>query len=570
MAALVLVNGNPPGQVVELEGDEFVIGRLPQCEVVLEPNGVSRRHAKLLRRGAGFVLVDLGSRNRTKLNEHFIAPEQEHPLATGDRISICDVEMVYYAVFNHPNLLGGNGDLVVTDGEDTTVHTIDAARSDILASAVRPEVKLRAILEIGRSLASTLKVEDLAPKLLESLLELFTQAERGFLVLLKADEPGKKWSIRQTYHKLRPPKKTSSTRLGVVPADEARMSISRSIITHVLGQKKAVVSQDAGNDANLPTSASIADLKIRSVMCAPLLTPEGQALGILQLDTSDRRQFGQDDLELLLSVAGQAAIAIDNAQLHEGLIAQDRISRDLSIAQTIQARFLPRKLPEHHGYEFFAHYHAAYSIGGDYYDFVELPERRLAIVLGDVAGKGVAAALMMAKYSGDTRTCVHVEGGPAAAAGRLNGLLCAADIDDRFITLSLGLLDLNSRRLTLTSAGHLPVMIRRVNGRVDSIGAEIAGFPLGIEPGTTYKEVGVVLDPGDVVVVISDGVTDARNPAEEPYDTQASPRLVRRIADTPGGPSAVGRAILQDLREFSAGHSQVDDITLVCFGPTPN
>ena len=567
MAALVLINGNPPGQIVEFAGAELVIGRLPQCDVVLEPNGVSRKHAKVLRKDQGFVLVDLGSRNRTKLNELFISPEDEHPISQGDRISICDVEMVFYEVFHHPHLIN-NGDLLVTDDEDTTIHTLDASRSDILASNVKPEVKLRAILEISRAIASTLKVDELAPKVLESLLELFNQVERAFLVLLKPDEPGKKWAIRQTYHRLRPLKKSSSApRLGGIPADEARMSISRSIINHVLGQKKAVISQDAGNDANLPTSASIADLKIRSVMCAPMLSPDGKPLGILQLDTSDRRQFNQDDLDVLLSVAGQAAIAIDNAQMHEGLIAQDRIQRDLNIAQTIQARFLPRSVPKPEGYEFFAHYHAAYSIGGDYYDFVELPGGRIAVVLGDVAGKGVAAALMMAKFSGDTRTCIHIEGTPSAAAGRLNGLLCSAEIDDRFITLSLGVLELDAKRFTIVSAGHLPVMVRRRDGRVESFGAEIAGFPLGIAEKTEYRQAVIGLERGDVVVVISDGVTDARSPAEEPYDTTANPRLNRRISDTPGGPGAVGRAILQDLREFSAGHSQVDDITLVCFGP---
>src|SRR5207302_1433408 len=159
-------------------------------------------------------------------------------------------------------------------------------------------------------------------------------------------------------------------------------NISRSIINHVLGQKKAVLSQDAGNDMNLPTSASIADLKIRSVMCAPLLTPDGEALGILQLDTSDRKQFGQEDLDVLVAVASQA----------------------------------------------------------------------------------VPAALMMAKFSGDTRYCILTEEGAGAAASALNDLLCDAGIEERFITLSLKMLDLTGGVLTLASAGHPPVLIRRADG----------------------------------------------------------------------------------------------------------
>ncbi len=569
MAVLVLTNGNPAGQVIEITEPETLIGRLPKCAIVLDPHGVSREHAKILRKDAeDFAIIDLDSRNKTKLNERALTPWQEAPLTQGDRINICDVEMVFYQSFPQTNQIIGNGDLTVTEGaEDSTIHTLDAARTDILASAVRPEVKLKAILEISRNLSSALKLETVAPKILDSLMELFGQAERAFMVLLKEDE-SKRWSIRQTFHKARPSKRSSGFKLGAAPADETRMSISRSIINHVLGQKKAVLSQDAGNDLDLPTSASIAELKIRSVMCAPLLTPDGQALGIIQLDTSDSRQFKQDDLDVLLAVASQAAIAIQNASMHESLLAQERIKRDLGLAQTIQVRFLPQTVPSPPGFEFFAHYHAAYEVGGDYYDFVELDPNHIAIALGDVAGKGVAAALMMAKFSGDTRACILLEQEPAKAANRLNRLLCGAGIEEKFITLSLGVLDVPERRFTFCSAGHLPLIIRRADGSIEEVGESISGFPLGIDADSTYERLQVDLSPGDVVVIHSDGVTDARNPGEDLFDSQANRRLTKRVAATPGGPSAVGRAVLQEIREFSAGHQQADDITLICFGPT--
>jgi phosphoserine phosphatase RsbU/P len=121
--------------------------------------------------------------------------------------------------------------------------------------------------------------------------------------------------------------------------------------------------------------------------------------------------------------------------------------------------------------------------------------------------------------------------------------------------------------LTLTSAGHPPVMIRRANGHVEEIGEEIAGYPLGIIPDADYKQTDVKLYPGDVVAVFSDGVTDARNLREELYESRENRRLLRKVAETTGGAEAMGRAILQDIREFSAGHVQVDDITLICFGP---
>src|SRR5207302_11114738 len=226
-------------------------------------------------------------------------------------------------------------------------------------------------------------------------LELCPQAERLFLVLV---DPETKRLVRKAF-KYRPNRRTAfSGAAAAVPEDEVPMSISRSLVNHVLVNKKAVLSQDAGNDKNLPTSASIADLKIRSVMCVPLLTPDGQALGILQLDTSDRRQFLQDDLDVLAAVASQAAIAIQNASMHESLLERERVDRDLKLAEQVQKRFLPQGVPRVPGYEFFAHYHPAYEVGGDYYDFVQLPGNRYAVAVGDVSGKGVAAALMMAKF----------------------------------------------------------------------------------------------------------------------------------------------------------------------------
>ena len=392
-------------------------------------------------------------------------------------------------------------------------------------------------------------------------MELFPQSERGFLILA---DPANGRLVRKAF-KYRPNRRTA---LAPPYNDEVPMNISRSIVSHVMGQKKAVLSQDAGNDTDLPTSASIADLRIRSVMCVPLLTPNGEVLGIIQLDTSDRRQFMQEDLDVLAAVAGQAAVAVQNAAMHEKLIKNTALERDLALAETVQKRFLPQAVPVVPGFEFFAFYQPTFEVGGDYYDFIALPHNRLAVALGDVAGKGVAAALMMAKFSGETRFCVSTEPTPMAAIGVLNNALCSAGIDERFMTMALCLLDVEASRLTLCSAGHPPIFLRRADGTVEELGEDISGFPLGIVPDWEYRQLEVDLHPGDVVVVYSDGVTDARSPAEEIYDSKERRRLLHRVVHSPGGAEAVGKSILQEIREFSAGHKQADDITLVCFGPT--
>jgi sigma-B regulation protein RsbU (phosphoserine phosphatase) len=570
MAFLKKVSPEPAGQLIEIKGDPLVIGRLQECQVVLDSTGVSRKHAEIRRTGDRFTLVDLHSRNKTFLNTREVKPDEAPPvLAANDRIKICDVEFVFFPSVpkdpikppqsSHPD------EIFVTESgtEDTSgaLHTLDASRSSSLASAVKPEVKLKAILEISRKLSSDLKIDTVAPNIIDALMELFPQSERGFLILI---DPATKRLIRKAF-KYRPNRASSPlSRFD----DEVPMSISRSIVNHVIGQKKAVLSQDAGADQDLPTSASIADLKIRSVLCVPLLTPDSEVLGIIQLDTSSRRQFLQEDLDILTTVAGQAAVAIQNASMHEKLLRNAALERDLNIAENVQKRFLPQSVPKIPGYEFFAFYQPTYEVGGDYYDFMPLSANRLGIALGDVSGKGVAAALMMAKFSGDTKFCISTEASPQLAIGSLKNVLCDAGIDEKFMTMSLGVLDLELNRMTFCSAGHPPLFLRRANGTVEEVGEDISGFPLGIMPDWQYKQLEVDLFPGDVLVIYSDGVTDARSPEEEIYDSRDKRRLLKRVTDSPGGPEAVGKSILQDIREFSLGHKQADDITLVCFGPT--
>ncbi|MDG3005226.1 SpoIIE family protein phosphatase [Paludisphaera mucosa] len=566
MAFLKRANGDSAGQIIELKQERTVIGRSPeQCHIVLGPNGVSRRHAEIYRKGDDYFVADLKSRNMTKVNNVKLMPGADRQLVAGDRINICDVEFVFHPL--EPGDPEPDGEIViVTEGEAFDIpplHTLDASRSSSVASMVKPEVKLKAILEITRDLSTELKIDQVAPRVLESLAQLFPQAERLFLVLI---DPVTKRLVRKAT-KVRQARGRTNFHTSI-PADEAPMQMSRSLVNHVLGQKKAVLSQDASTDKNLPTSASIADLKIRSVMCVPMVTPNGQPVGIIQLDTSDRKQFHQEDLDVLAAVAGQAAIAIQNAQLFESLLERERVDRDLKLAEQVQKRFLPQDVPHIAGYEFFAHYEPAYEVGGDYYDFVPLVGDRLAVALGDVSGKGVAAALMMAKFSGDTRYCILTENAPGAAAAELNALLFSAGIEEKFITLSLSVLDARRGSLAMASAGHLPILVRRADGTVEEVGEEIGGFPLGIIPGAEYKQAEVFLRPGDVAVVYSDGVTDSRSVDEELYDCRDNRRLLRRVAEAGGGAEAVGKAILQDIREYSLGHVQADDITLICFGPT--
>jgi serine phosphatase RsbU (regulator of sigma subunit) len=244
----------------------------------------------------------------------------------------------------------------------------------------------------------------------------------------------------------------------------------------------------------------------------------------------------------------------------------DPSDRELLLAGQVQRGIMPA-IPAAPGYEFFAHYQPVYPVGGDYYDFVHLPPGRLAVVVGDVSGKGVAAAMMMAQFASETRHRVRSASAPEIAAAALNEQLHGYDMEEFFITLCLGVLEFGSRRFTYCSAGHPLPLIRRADGRIEEHGADVSGFPLGIAADAVYRQMSLELEPGDVVLIYSDGVTDAHSARGERYDSTRNPRLRNRLSLAGDGPKAIGQSIIRDLLSFSTGHAQFDDITLICFGP---
>src|SRR5476651_565468 len=194
-------------------------------------------------------------------------------------------------------------------------------------------------------------------------------------------------------------------------------------------------------------------------------------------------------------------------------LARERLQLDLELARGVQRGFLPLRFPEVPGYQFFAHYEPAYEVGGDYYDFIPLPRQRVAILLGDVAGKGVVAALLMAKLSADARVCMLTEPDLAVGVTKLNVLISQSGIADRFVTLVLAILDPASHIVTLVNAGHPSPLL--YHGATRTVGEatnnDAAGLPLGVLDGFEYTSCQVGLEPGDSILAFTDGVTEAMN-----------------------------------------------------------
>lgn len=557
MAILQVLKGLNPGQVIPLENQRSVLGRHPDCTIVLDEGAVSRQHAEILKDGGHYYIEDLHSRNGTQVNGTPIIGRTM--LRDDDRVKICDWLFGFHldSGFDNgpsPGLAApedtGLAQIIDDDGQPaqaTIMSKLDVSIGESgLRMGVKPEAKLRALLDITESLTKALSVDDVLPKVLDTLFKVFLQADRGFVVLLDENNVLVPKAVKQ--------------RRG----DDEAMRVSRTIVNQAMESKEAILSADAASDTRFDMSQSVADFRIRSMMCAPLIDSEGHALGVIQIDTLDQRsRFRQEDLDVLASVARQAAFALESAQLHEQALRQKALERDLGLAHKVQRGFLPSSPPQVDGYAFFDFYEPANVLGGDYYDYVSLPNDRLAIVLGDVAGKGIPAALLMVKLSAEMRYCLASEPVPAEAVNRLNATFARAGWEDRFVTLILAVLDLRAETITLVNAGHMPPYLRHHDCRVEAVGGDEAGLPIGIDPDQRYEQLTLPFLPGDCLTMFTDGVSEAMNADGELYGLE---RLNQQLASQVEDVDALGRQLLDDVKRFVGQRPQRDDICIASFG----
>ncbi len=550
MASLLMLKGPNPGHRFELSQDKVVLGRNPECDIVISGPAVSREHAQILRMQSQFFVKDLESRNKTKLNDQEIEANIPVRLQDNDQIQICDFLFSFHERTPLPPAFQPEEEEEEpVDGASSTVMSTVEAGSSHLVLQAQPAERLKVIIEITNSMAGTLELDPLLPKVIDQLFQIFRQADRGFIVV--RDEA--------TGRLLPKALKTRRER------DEPNARFSRRIVNQCIDLGQAFLSEDALTDERFRMSQSISDFRIRSVMCAPLRSASGVVFGVIQLDTQDRtKRFTHDDLNLLVAISNQAAIAMDNARLHEEKLARERLEHEKQVAGEVQHVLLPRRLPSLPGYEFFAHYQSASHVGGDFYTFVELPNGRLAIAIGDVSGKGVPAALLMARLTAEVRSYMQAVPDPAQAVTHLNESLIQAGLGDRFVTFAVTVLDPQGHALSVVNAGHPAPLIRRAaSNDLEKVAAgDELGLPLGVAPGHEYRACQVPLLPGDCVTLITDGILDAMNPMEEAFGTD---RLIQVVSTSLLGAADLGTQLLKAVELHAAGQPQHDDITVVSF-----
>ncbi len=557
MAVIEVINGPQEGEKYDLSGPRSVMGRHPDCHIVVDVGAVSRHHAQITSDGGNFFAEDLNSRNGTFVNDKMIRGRFQ--LNSGDVLRVCDIEFV----FNNSEAKNQNGSTfddvsqnsklkVLFDDEKGKSSTI-MSKLDISSGheqaefSTSPEAKLKTLIQIVQDLSKVLSLDEVLPKVLDSLFRIFMQADRGFIVLRSDD--GRLVPMWSRFRR---------------ENQDEMIRISRTIVNHAIESKEAILSADAGSDKRFDLSQSVADFRIRSLMCAPLLDGEGNAFGALQVDTlNQKNRFETEDLEVLATVALQAGIAIDNAQMHENALRQTEIERDLKVAFDVQHGILPKGPPDLDEMQFFDYYRPANHIGGDYYDYIQLPDGRLAVIVADVVGHGIAAALLMAKFSAEARFALASQPTVSEASKAINEAMTRLDLE-RFVTMILTVIDPEKGSMTIANAGHMPPIVRRADGTIEEPGKSIAGLPFGIADGMDYGEEEVQLNVGDEVVLFTDGIFECCNSDGDQFGMERIRDLVSKSEQATA--NQIGNRIIDSVVKFVGSSAADDDMCLVCFG----
>lgn len=388
-------------------------------------------------------------------------------------------------------------------------------------------VEIEALYDVGLAIASTLDLDALAEEILLRAVSLL-DARRGALYLLAGGE----------------------YRLTALFGGDARESFP--------------AAEADGAPAEVLPGAEHLEL-------APIAV-EDDRRGLLAVADKESRTgvgpFSAEDRRTLALFANQAAIALENARLHREALEKERYERDLQLAAEIQRQILPKGVPNVPGYDLVGWNRPAREVGGDYYDLVSLPAEeegshetveRLGLALADVSGKGVPAALMVSTLHSAIRLLMGRIGVGARLVERLNSHVLASSAPNKFITLLVGELDTASGELTYVNAGHNAGLLIRRDGRVELL--ESSGLPVGLLPGSTYRAARVTLEPGDLLCLYSDGITESESPADEELGEERLIELLRSVARQPV--RTILKTVEREVTAFTAGQPQGDDQTLV-------
>ena len=342
----------------------------------------------------------------------------------------------------------------------------------------------------------------------------------------------------------------------------AQLKMGEGIAGTVAKTGESIIIEDAYQHPKFnPDFDKKTGFQTGSILCSPLKT-KGNILGVCQVIHGKNlgRVFQQSDLEIFLLLCDSAALAIHNARMHLVLMENQRMEKDMEFAQSVQESFLPTSTPQHAHFTFAAQTHAAQVVGGDYYDFIPFENDMLGIVLGDVSGKGVPAALQMARLMSDFRYISQLDPAPEKVLAQINNTLCERSYRGMFTTAVFCLLDMKNRKLNIANGGHLSLLLKSKNS-IQEIGSA-SGTPLGILPNMKYNQAEHCLQSGDEILIFTDGVTEPKNKQQEEFGLD---RLKNLFANHTGSPEEFLQNLKNTIKQFTEHAPQFDDLTALTF-----
>jgi serine phosphatase RsbU (regulator of sigma subunit) len=540
---VIPAHGDPFDQ--PLEGESLIVGRSSAAELVLADRFLSRKHARFFRQGETWLIEDLGSRNGTLINGARI--DKPTKLGSGDEVRLSGSVI---------KIRSGRDDepAPIASARETT-HTvfrraselISRDSSDITAGADAPEAfrrqteRLRLLNDIHRALGQSIELEELFEMILARAFEQLGPEEG--VIIMKGDDNEYYRAARRT-----------------VPGIERNYLVSETLISEVAEKGMAALVTDLETDTRFGNAQSILSTGIRSLVAAPLLDAEG-SLGMIALNSRlHRRQFDEDDMELLVSLASVAALRIRNVALAKEAAERQRLEEELKLARQIQVALLPSKLPEISGYELHGGNVPSRGVSGDYYKVVERTEgTECVFVLADVSGKGIAASLLTASLEALAAGPIEVGHPPVEICTKTCRRLYERTPPAKYATMFLAVLEPPTGNLCYTNAGHNPALLVRADGGVEELGP--TGMPVGLMPEGNYSEVNLTMEPGDVLVLYTDGITEAANPEDDEYGIERLTEVCRENRDS--SLDELADAIERSHDEFALGVPYADYRTFV-------
>ena len=543
---LITRPGQPQETLNLVPGREYTLGRVTENEIVLSDGSISRRHARLFPQDGAWWIEDLQSKNGTKLNGKLLAEAAR--LAPGDRIELGQHYSVDFA--GQPTTGSARLADVVAPGNIHAVSVVDimgGAGADTRSAGVQglPPQRIGYFLQtmdrVGRELLVVRPLEDLYRFVVELTSDV-VRADRS--VLLRREAGTDELLVKAVRY--------GGSGIG------GEIVVSRGIARKTIEERQAILTSDAMHDPRFMEHQSIIRQRIHSAMCVPLWH-EDQVLGLLYVDNiAAPYPFAEEDLRILTLIGHLAAVKISETEKSEQALLSTQLQEEARRASSIQQGLLPREPLVREPFIVAGRNLPSQNVGGDYFDFIECDDGGVCIGLGDVAGKGMSAALLMANLHAAVRAQVETGRPLPDMLGRVNRSICRAVKGQRFITLVLAALDPASGLLRYVNAGHNPPLLLRADDRVETL--ETGGFLLGVFEEAVYETGEVTLEPGDMLVLYSDGVTEAMDPAAVEFGEERLTAFLREHRALP--PEELVDSLIARVRDYSQG-KQGDDITVV-------